>query len=399
MIPLPEQKAQLRKKLRVARAALPDHSLRSERACRNITRLAQWNSARNVLIYVSSRSELNTAFLLDSLLNAPQKNCVVPKCLPNGALNLIQIRSRDELAPGAYGILEPVRELSETPAHLIPPDKIDLAILPGIGFDENGNRLGQGGGYYDRLLPKLKKICPAVGLAFECQILPNISVEDHDCRVKYLVTEERIITCQKLTVWGITGGIACGKSFVSNFFRENGIPVFDADRFGHSLYKNSDIRNILTNRWGKEILASDGAIDRKKIARIVFSSETGKNDSKELDFLNRLFHPLIYQGWSEFREMARQNEKNAVILDAALLLESGWKNECDHILFIQTPREIQLDFAQKRGWSLNQLLEREKNQLPINEKRKAADFVIENPGNSQLLTNLNSFLKFLKISD
>ena len=85
----------------------------------------------------------------------------------------------------SYGILEPVKIIEKS------PNKIDLIIVPGIGFDKRGNRLGHGKGYYDKLLRKLKTI--KIGLAFELQIVDQIPTDENDVPVDLIITEERII--------------------------------------------------------------------------------------------------------------------------------------------------------------------------------------------------------------
>ncbi len=396
MTDISEKKALLRKRLRSARASIANHTERSRKACANLTRVPGWPKARNVLVYVAYRSELETDSLIQTLLNDPGKRCVVPQCLPTGRLKLVEIRSLDELSPGAYGIPEPRPDVSGDPARIRTPREIDFAVLPGVGFDEKGRRLGQGGGYYDRLLPAFRRETAVAGLAFECQILPEICVESHDLGVQYVVTEERILVGRTPRVWGIVGGIACGKSFVSNFFREHGIPVFDADQFGHSLYERADVQKKLTERWGGSVLTPDGAFDRKKIAQIVFAPAPDGEKSPELIFLDNLFHPLVRRGWTEFCENARREGEKAVILDAPLLLETGWQTECDRILFVDAPRGVQIQFAKKRGWSLEQLEARERNQFPILEKRKAADFVVANTGGEETPLILKQYLKIIR---
>jgi len=98
----------------------------------------------------------------------------------------------NHLSIGAYGILEPAR------SQIVPiePNTIDLVIIPGIGFDKTGNRMGHGKGYYDRFLPLAKKAI-RIGLCFEFQIKDQIPTEPSDQKVDYIITEERIITCKK----------------------------------------------------------------------------------------------------------------------------------------------------------------------------------------------------------
>lgn len=403
-LPLTEKKKTLRSTLRKRRAALPDREKRSQRACQRVLEMPAWQTAKIVLVYVNFRSELETNLLIEKLLASPEKRCIVPFCLPEGALELVEIRSREELEPGAYGIPEPKTEVWQLPERIVLPQEIDLAVLPGVGFDLQGRRLGQGGGFYDRLLPKLRKETPTVGIAFECQLTEEIPSEPHDLRVQFIATEERLQDV-RFQVWGLLGGIAGGKSLAADFFRQKEIPVFDADRAGHELYRRTDIQECLIQRWGTDILAEDGSLDRKKIARKVFqagensgnsgnSGENGENGSaeteetsknEELAFLNGLFHPAIRQEWLQFRESAARNGKPLVILDAPLLLELGWQEECRELLFIETPRARQIRFALARGWTLEELEARERRQLPLTEKRAAATLCVSNSGTKEEL--------------
>lgn len=376
-------KSELRETLRRARASVQDPLRKSLAACRRVEAVPGWKDARNLLVYVNHRSETGT----ESLFQWDQKRVIVPRCLPDGELELLEIRSRSELKPGAYGILEPNPAVRQNPERYVRPEEIDFAVLPGVGFDLCGHRLGQGGGYYDRLLPRFRPKIPTVGLAFDCQVVPEIPVEPHDLGVKYIATETLTFAThprseRRPQVWGILGGIACGKSAVSGFFRENGIPVFDADRYGHGLYENEEFR------WA--LLDCFETCDRREIARIVFGSP------EKLSFLNALFHPAIHAGWLDFYESARKEGAPVVILDAPLLLEAGWGTECDELLYVDLPRELQICFVKKRGCKKADLEAREKNQFPLEKKRAAATVIVPNPGNEELWENLRAVLRRLK---
>jgi len=376
-------KSALRRALRHARASVSDPLEKSLAACQRVQAVPGWNDARNLLAYVNYRSETAT----DSLFQWGQKRCVVPLCLPDGGLELLEIRSSSELEPGAYGILEPNQTVRERLERHVKPEEIDFAVLPGVGFDLSGHRLGQGGGYYDRLLPRFRPEIPTVGLAFDCQLVPEIPVEPHDLGVKFIATETLTLAAhprgsRRPQVWGILGGIACGKSAVSGFFREKGFPVFDADRFGHELYENPAFQQTLTCHFGTR--------DRREIARIVFDSPS------ELTFLNSLFHPAIHAGWLAFYESARVAGHSVVILDAPLLLEVGWGSECDELLYVDLPRELQIRFVEKRGWTLAELEVREKNQFPLDKKRATATVIVPNSGGEELWDGLRRVLQLIE---
>jgi 5-formyltetrahydrofolate cyclo-ligase len=119
------------------------------------------------------------------------KNVIVPiSDKEKRDLILSKLKSWEDLAVGAYDILEPKNDKIEQ----ISVDEINLAIIPGVGFDKNGNRLGHGFAYYDNLLKKLEN-CFKIGLAFEFQIVNKIPVEEHDIPVNEIISEDRIIRC------------------------------------------------------------------------------------------------------------------------------------------------------------------------------------------------------------
>jgi len=105
-------------------------------------------------------------------------------------MKLLKIDNIDrDLKPGAKGILEPDAHRCKT----VPIESIDIAIVPGIAFDEKGGRIGSGDGYYDRLIPKLPITTRKVALSFENQIIQQVPVESHDRHVDIIITEKRII--------------------------------------------------------------------------------------------------------------------------------------------------------------------------------------------------------------
>jgi 5-formyltetrahydrofolate cyclo-ligase len=97
----------------------------------------------------------------------------------------------DDLLSGTYGILEP----SGSNGNEVESAALDLIIVPGVVFDRRGNRIGHGKGYYDQLLRKTSTII-SIGLLFECQLVNYIPVEEHDVRVRKIITEKRVLDCE-----------------------------------------------------------------------------------------------------------------------------------------------------------------------------------------------------------
>ena len=146
--------------------------------------LAEFSGARTIMFFASFRSEVETHDMVRRAL-AEGKRVVLPK-VKGKELALFRIRDFDrDVVPGAWEIPEP---LHGTPAKL---RDIDLVLVPGAVFDEQGNRLGYGAGFYDRLLASFNGM--TVALAFELQIVENVPAATHDVPMKKIVTELRII--------------------------------------------------------------------------------------------------------------------------------------------------------------------------------------------------------------
>ena len=152
--------------------------------------MIEWLQSNMLLVYADFRNEAATGELIIKSIEVG-KQVAVPKTAPAKCL-LIPSLIRDypgDLEPGQWGIPEPKPHLIRP----VKPELIDLVIVPGVAFDEAGNRIGYGGGYYDRFLAGLKKSTPSIALAYEMQICQEIIPEEFDVPVHYIVTENRII--------------------------------------------------------------------------------------------------------------------------------------------------------------------------------------------------------------
>lgn len=161
--------------------------LRGASACEKLLALPEFSSAETVMIYLSTTHEIDTAPIALQCW-ADMKRVVAPKVSwEQRRMIPIEIHSLDsDVRQGILGILEPLEGLP------VPVDDIDLIIVPGLGFDESGNRLGRGRGFYDRFLshPDFRAI--ACGLALEEQFVPEVPHDHTDMRVRVLVTDERV---------------------------------------------------------------------------------------------------------------------------------------------------------------------------------------------------------------
>ncbi|MFH1282738.1 MAG: 5-formyltetrahydrofolate cyclo-ligase [bacterium] len=158
-----------------------------------VKQLRVFKEAKNIVFYYSKYPEVSThEFIKDSLDNG--KTVFLPKIVENSkCFNVCSVSNCDtDLCVGKWGISEPKDKGSDIQALKI----IDLIIVPGIAFDEYGNRIGRGQGYYDKVLSKLNN-APKVALAFDLQVRNIIPVDEHDIQVDYIITESRIIRSLK----------------------------------------------------------------------------------------------------------------------------------------------------------------------------------------------------------
>ncbi len=185
-----------------------------------------------------------------------------------------------------------------------------------------------------------------------------------------------------MAVIGVIGGIACGKSFVAGLFKSLGAEVIDADRIGHEVLLETEVRDALVDRWGPEILEPGGGVRRAAVAERVFSKcPDGKGD---LEFLEGLVHPRIADRVRDrIASIARDRPGTVVVLDAALLIEAEWAGFCDKLVFVDVPREQRLARAKTRGWSEKEFEARESAQANLALKRKQADWVMDNSGSAE----------------
>lgn len=148
-----------------------------------------YQKSEHVFCYVSFQSEADTHEIIRKALKDGKK-VAVPKVIEKRQMNFYYIEREEELTRGCFGILEP----PETAEKLAIPKDHTIIIMPGTAFDENGNRIGYGGGYYDTYLQKYPE-CPMVALAYEIQCLHSLPHETHDVRPDIIITEKRMIKC------------------------------------------------------------------------------------------------------------------------------------------------------------------------------------------------------------
>lgn len=177
-------------------------------------------------------------------------------------------------------------------------------------------------------------------------------------------------------VVGLIGGIGSGKSQVAELLRQQGGYVIAADEAGHEALRQPAIRQQVVDRWGTGVLNERGEIERRRLGAVVFADPAQRRELENLVF-----------PWIERRcrdQMAAAEADPAVrflVLDAAIMLEAGWSGMSDRILFVDTPRDLRLQrLAQQRRWTAQDLDARERAQLPLEEKLRHADGVVDNSG-------------------
>jgi dephospho-CoA kinase len=181
---------------------------------------------------------------------------------------------------------------------------------------------------------------------------------------------------------GIIGGVASGKSHVTRLLEGLGAVSLDADRAGHEVLDETEVKQAVRDKWGNSAFHADGQVDRAAVAKLVFAPPP--EGPGNLAFLESLTHPRIGERLrSQASQLAEQGGHGVIVLDAAVLLKAGWDQFCDRLVFVDAPMEIRLQRAAQRGWNEAELHRREAVQMPVEEKRRQADFVIDNSGDQQ----------------
>jgi len=174
-----------------------EHSLNSRLIMERAIGLEQFVRADIIFIYVNFRSEVKTRALIDHMLALGKKVVVPVTLVKEKALLPVFINDPDkDLSPGYCSIPEPRVEIRRSQS--VPPGSIDLIFLPGSVFDEQGGRMGYGGGYYDRFVSILAPQALRVGLAYELQIVDKAPLQEHDELMDMILTEKRSISGRRL---------------------------------------------------------------------------------------------------------------------------------------------------------------------------------------------------------
>jgi dephospho-CoA kinase len=179
---------------------------------------------------------------------------------------------------------------------------------------------------------------------------------------------------------GLTGGLASGKSFVGQAFAELGCYLIQADEIGREVMQpGGEAFEPVVREFGQEILAPDGSIDRKRLASMVFG------DPERLAALNRLVHPPVIRRQDRMMEEIAAGDPGAIaVVEAAVMIEAGTYKRLDKLVLAVCTEQQQVDRAVRRsGLSREEALARIRRQMPLEEKRKYADYVIDTSGTEE----------------
>ena len=184
-----EQKKELRTKVKkkISKLSRRETEESDKKILHQIKSLAEYKNADTIFCYVSTEKEINTISLLQEILDSG-KRLGVPKCTGKGIMDAYEIQNLEQLKIGSYGILEPGEECDI----ILDPTEIQFAIIPCISCNRKGERLGHGGGYYDRYLVRTGAF--RLGAAFECQYDGQMEVKPSDAPLDKIITETHIWT-------------------------------------------------------------------------------------------------------------------------------------------------------------------------------------------------------------
>ncbi|MBU1653005.1 dephospho-CoA kinase [bacterium] len=187
---------------------------------------------------------------------------------------------------------------------------------------------------------------------------------------------------------GLTGGLGSGATEAARYLESKGYHIVSGDKTGHQTLLSPSVKSALVKRFGEGILSSAGEIDRRKLGEIVFSDDQARVD------LNHIIHPVLLQYLR--REVTRtEAEKGVVIVDAALIYEWALQSYFDVMIVVNAPLQDRIARAVARDNSSEDLIrQRIAAQMPLEDKAKLADYVIDNVGSvSDLHAKLDQVLQ------
>ena len=186
-------------------------------------------------------------------------------------------------------------------------------------------------------------------------------------------------------VIGLIGGIGSGKSALARWLSaRRQVMVIDADKIGHEALKTPQVKKQLKHRFGDSVFDSSGTeIDRAALGQLVFGSDEPQTSART--DLQSIVHPKIRETIEkQIREGKSSSKLEAVLLDAAVMLEVGWNDLCDVVVFVDTAFPERLKrVLETRGWNQQRLETTEASQISLESKRNASDAMVDNSGSLQ----------------
>ena len=183
---------------------------------------------------------------------------------------------------------------------------------------------------------------------------------------------------------GLTGGMGTGKTLAASIFKELGAHILDADLICRKLVEpGQPALKEISECFGENILNKSRNLDRKKLAQVIF------NDPDKKKILENILHPKVFAFEKDKYKFICKNNPNAlVIIDAALLIESGNYKNMDKVVVVNTDEKTQMERILARGeWHKDEILSRINNQMPSKEKNRYADFILDNSSDKFQLRN------------
>ena len=188
-------KANQRRIAYAARNVQAEKDALSAEICRRVVEQPWYQVADTVMWYIHCRSEVRTLAAVATELSGG-KRIIVPYCTVDSdgqkRLGLWPLQALDELRPGMWNIPEPPRERWLEPAKQVDAAELDAVIVPGVAFDRQGGRLGNGAGYYDRLLKNVRPDAVLAAVCYESQLLPAVAMDEHDVYMDFVISEQAV---------------------------------------------------------------------------------------------------------------------------------------------------------------------------------------------------------------
>lgn len=181
-------------------------------------------------------------------------------------------------------------------------------------------------------------------------------------------------------LFGVTGGIGCGKSVVCQFLKEKDVPIIEADPLAKDLTNRlPEIRRALTEEFGADIYIS-GSLNVEKMSQLIFSDAAARTR------VNQIIHPHVVREILHQAQRLASDGHKLIGVEAALIYESTMQKMLNAVIVVSAPLEKRIEWIQKRNHlSRSEILQRIASQMPLSEKIQLADYVIENDGTLQQL--------------